>query len=68
MLTNEQIRTILTDHRYCDKKTDLGHALKTSEIDALCAYFSTCKTEEECNEGRVRNVADNVIRKRLNGV
>lgn len=65
MLTNEQIRTVLTNHRYTDKKTDLGHSLKTAEIDALCSYFESCKDDDDCNEHYIHTVADNVIKRRI---
>lgn len=65
MLTKEQIRTLLTEHRYLDRSNDLGYSLKNTEVDALCSYFETCNTDEYCNEHYLHTVADNVIRKRL---
>lgn len=60
------VRNILTDHRYIDKRTDLEHRLTTGEIDALCSFFVTCKENEDYDEDYLHLVADNTIKKRLN--
>lgn len=59
------VRHILTAHRYLDKSTDLYHSLGSKEIDSLCAFFASCKENEDFDEDYVHTVADNVIRKRL---
>jgi hypothetical protein len=64
-MTNEQIRTVLTEHRYLDRSNDIGRSLKTAEIDALCSFFSSCKEDEDYDENYLHVVADNVIKKRL---
>jgi hypothetical protein len=59
------VRNTLTAHRYYDASNDLHHNLTSQELDALCAYFATCKEEEDFDEHYIHVVADNVIRKRL---
>lgn len=59
------VRQILTDHVYIDKRTDLAHKLKTNEIDALVQYFATLKENEDYDDDYVRLVADNTIKRRL---
>lgn len=65
MKNTEEIRKILTEHRYYDRSNDLARSLNASEIDALCSFFESCKTDDDCDEHYLHVVADNVIRKRL---
>ena len=60
------VRNILTAHRYLDKRNDLEHRLTTSELDALCSFFSTCQENEDYDEYYLHTVADNTIKRRLN--
>ena len=59
------IRKILTEHTYVDKKTDLSHRLTTNEIDGLVQFFASCRENEDYDDYYLHTVADNVIRKRL---
>ena len=59
------IRKILTEHTYIDKRTDLSHRLTNNEINALVQFFASCKLNEDYDEYYLHTVADNVIRKRL---
>lgn len=59
------VRNVLAAHRYYDGSNDLYHNLTSAEQDALTAYFSTCKEEEDYDEHYIHVVADNVIKKRL---
>ena len=59
------VRNTLAAHRYYDASNDLHPNLTSKELDALCAYFSTCKEDEDFDEFYIHTVADNVIRKRL---
>ena len=59
------VRNTLAAHRYYDANNDLHHNLTSQELDALCAYFATCKEEEDFDEHYIHVVADNVIKKRL---
>lgn len=63
--TSQNIRKTLSEHIYTDKATDLPHKLTFAEVDALCAYFDSCKTDDDCDEFYLHTVADNVIRTRL---
>lgn len=59
------VREILTQHLFLDRRNDLIHKLKTNEIDALVRFFATLKENEDYDEYYLHTVADNVIRKRL---
>ena len=59
------IRKILTEHTYVDKKTDLSHRLTNNEIDGLVQFFATLRENEDYDDFYLHTVADNVIRKRL---
>ena len=59
------VRNTLAAHCYYDGSNDLYHTLTSAEQDALAAYFSTCKDEEDYDEHYIHVVADNVIKKRL---
>ena len=59
------VRKTLAEHRYYDGSNDLHHALTSHEQDALMAYFSSCREDEDYDEHYIHVVADNVIKKRL---
>ncbi len=59
------VRNTLASHRYYDASNDLHHALTSNEQDALMAYFSSCREDEDFDEHYIHVVADNVIKKRL---
>lgn len=64
-MTNQQIRTILTEHRYLDRSNDIRRSLTSAEIDSLCSFFASCKEDEDYDDAYLHVVADNVIKKRL---
>ena len=59
------VRKILAEHIFIDKRTDLAHKLKTNEIDALVQFFATLKENEDYDDDYVNLVADNTIKRRL---
>ncbi len=59
------IRKILYEHIYIDKRTDLAHRLTTKELDGLCGFFQTCQENEDYDDFYLHTVADNTIKRRL---
>lgn len=59
------VREILTQHLFIDRRNDLIHKLKTNEIDALVQFFASLKENEDYDDFYIHTVAENTIKRRL---
>lgn len=60
------VREILTQHLFLDRRNDLIHKLTNNEIDGLVQFFASLKENEDYDDFYIHTVVDNTIKRRLN--
>jgi len=59
------VRKVLDDFVYTDKRTDLPHKLTTDERDSIARFFYQSSDDQDWDERDIIKVAERQIRKRL---
>lgn len=59
------VRKVLDDYTYTDKRTDLPHKLTNDERDNIARFFYQCSDDPDWDERDIIKVAERQIRKRL---
>ena len=63
--TRLNIRKVLDDFVYTDKRTDLPHKLTNEERDSIAQFFYQTQWDTDWDEREIIKVAERQIRKRL---
>lgn len=68
-VTNTQgrlnIRKVLDDYVYTDKRTDLPHKLTNEERDSIAQFFYSTQWDTDWSERDIEQIAERQVRKRL---
>lgn len=59
------VRKVLDDYTYTDKRTDLAHKLTTDEKDSIAQFFYATQWDTDWSEKDIITIAERQIRKRL---
>ena len=63
--TRLDIRKVLDDYTYTDKRTDLPHKLTVDEKDSIAQFFYSTQWDTDWSEKDIKAIAERQIRKRL---
>ena len=59
------IRKVLDDYVYTDKRTDLPHKLTHEERDSIAQFFFSTQWDTDWSERDIEKIAERQVRKRL---
>lgn len=59
------VRKVLDDYTYTDKRTDLPHKLTLDERDSIARFFYQSSDDGDWDERDIIKIAERQIRKRL---
>lgn len=63
--TRLNIRKVLDDYTYTDKRTDLPHKLTLDERDSIAQFFFQTQWDTDWSERDIQQIAERQVRKRL---
>lgn len=59
------VRKVLDDYTYTDKRTDLAHKLTYDERDNIARFFYQCSDDPDWDERDIIKIAERQVKKRL---